>query len=201
MDHQYERGWQRYGFDNQPFHDAAIHGSSSPISVYLSFNRGVGKPHISFATIPSDTSGEAIGMHMHRDTPTGKDSEEWYIIIDGIGEMTFSNGDVVRGQQGDLIAIYPGTGHSFRAIEGPCRLISITPEMFTYAPEVDVKLDPYPDEFHPQIRVGDVDSEMCPLSASCTVCGSEWHRPDDDQEAATLAVWAGQHRHEKEVSE
>ena len=48
MDHQYERGWQRYGFDNQQFHEAAVHGALSPISVALAFNRGVGKPHISF---------------------------------------------------------------------------------------------------------------------------------------------------------
>lgn len=196
MDHEYERGWQRYGFDNQPFEDAAIHGSSSTISVYLSLNLGVGKPHISFATIPPDTPGAAIGMHMHRDVPTGRDSEEWYIIIDGDAEMTFSNGDIVQCQQGDLVAIYPGTGHSFRAIGGPCRIISITPEMFTY-PHEPPRLDEYPEEFHPRIQVLDVDSEMCPLSAFCTVCGAEWRRPKEDREAATLPVWAREHRHEE----
>jgi len=199
MDHQYEHGWQRYGFDNQPFEEAAIHGSSSSISVYLSINRGLGRPHISFATIPPDTPGEAIGMHMHRDEPSGKDSEEWYIIIDGVGEMTFSNGDVVRCQQGDLVAIYPGTGHSFRAIGGPCRLISITPEMFTY-PHEPFRTDEYPEEFDPRIRIGDVDSEMCPLDATCSVCGAKWRRPDEDKGAATLPVWAREHKHQEETS-
>lgn len=195
MDHQYERGWQRYGFDNQSFHEAAVHGATSPISVALAFNRGVGRPHISFMTIPPDTPGQAIGMHMHRDVPTGGDIENWYIIIDGVGDMTFSNGDVVRCQAGDLITFYPGTGHSFRAVGGPVRAISVTPEMFTPAPELELKTDDYPDEFNPQIRVGDVDSDMCPLAAVCSVCGAEWHRPQDDQEAATLSVWARRHRH------
>lgn len=195
MDHQYERGWQRYGFDNQVFHEAEVHGASSPISVALAFNRGVGKPHISFMTIPADTPGEAIGMHMHRDVPTGRDIENWYIIIEGEGDMTFSNGDVVRCRQGDLIAFYPGTGHSFRALGGPVRAISVTPEMFTPNPELDLKTDEYPGGFSPRIRVGDVDGEMCPLNAVCSVCGAEWVRPAGDLEAATLPVWAREHRH------
>ncbi len=196
MDHQYERGWQRYGFDNQPFTQAASHGSSSPIAVGVAFHRGVGKPHISFATIPADTPGQAIGMHMHRDVPTGTDIENWYIVIDGVGEMTFSNGDTVLCHQGDLVVFYPGTGHSFRAIGGPVRVIAITPEMWTEAPGRNVETDDYPEEFRPRIRVGDVDSDMCPLNAICSVCGAEWRRPADDQEAATLPTWARDHRHE-----
>ena len=50
--------------------------------------------------------------------------------------------------------------------------------------------------FHPRIRVGDVDSDMCPLSAVCSVCGAEWSRPEDDKEAASLSTWAREHRHE-----
>jgi len=189
MDHQYERGWQRYGFDNQHFTERAIHGSSSPISLNLAFNRGLWKPHVTFATIPPDTPGQAIGMHVHRDVPSGRDVEEWYIIIDGSGEMTFSNGDVVSVGTGDLVAIYPGTGHSFRALGGPLRLISITPEMFTYGSPIDE----YPEEFSPRIRVLDVDETMNAVRAVCSDCGAEWNRAEDDREAAGLPVWAREH--------
>lgn len=192
MDHQYQRGWQRYGFDNQPFVERAIHGAATPISIRLAFNRGTWKPHISFATIPPDTPGQAIGMHVHRDVPSGTDVEEWYIVIDGVGEMTFSNGDTVQAGQGDLIAIYPGTGHSFRAIDGPVRLISITPEMFTYPSPVDV----YPDDFSPRIEVTDVDETMNVVRAVCSDCGASWERPDDDRESRGLAAWARDHEAE-----
>jgi hypothetical protein len=66
---------------------------------------------------------------------------------------------------------------------------------------VDVKPDPYPDEFQPRVRVGDVDSDMCPLNAVCSVCGAEWRRPGDDREAATLPIWAREHRHDQEGPE
>ena len=198
VDHDYSRGWRRYGFDNLPFITEAIHGSDQEISVYLAFNRGYKKAHISFATVwPTDI--EAIGMHMHRDIPTGEDSEEWYIIIDGEAEMTFSNGDVTKCSAGDMIAIYPRTGHSFRAVNGPCRIISITPEMFHYMGE-EVKTDDFPEEFSPVIEVTEVDPDnMCAMKAVCAVCGGEWQRPVDDPGAATLAVWARGHRHDDEA--
>jgi len=190
FDHQWERGWQRYGFDNQEFHERAIHGSDSPISAHLAFNRGLWEPHITFATIPADTPAEAIGMHVHRDVPSGTDVEEWYIIIDGIGEMTFSNGDVVRGGPGDMLAIWPGTAHSFRAVGGPVRLISITHQMFTYGSS---KYDEWPDEFNPRIRIVDVDDAMNVLRAVCNDCGAEWVQGPDDRAAAGLPVWAREH--------
>ncbi len=138
-------------------------------------------------------------MHMHRDIPTGEDSEEWYIIIDGEAEMTISNGDVVQCKSGDMVAIYPRTGHSFRAVNGPCRIISITPEMFNYMGE-PAKTDEFPEKFSPIIEVTEVDpSSMCALKAVCTVCGAEWERPEDDISASSLPVWAREHRHEKEA--
>jgi len=196
IEHDYERGWKRYGFDNLPFITEAIHGSDQKISVYLAFNRGYKKAHISFATV-YPTEVEAIGMHMHRDIPTGEDSEEWYIIIDGEAEMTFSNGDVVKCKSGDMVAIYPRTGHSFRAVGGPCRIISITPEMFQYMGEA-FKADDFPEKFEPKIEVTEVDPDnMCALKAVCTICGAEWQRAENDLSAAALPGWAREHRHDE----
>jgi hypothetical protein len=193
IDHQYERGWKRYGFDNQPFETKMLHGSEETISVYSSFKRGLHKPHITFAEIGS-TSDEAIGMHIHRDEPTGDDFEEWYVIIDGTAEMTFSNGDVVLCHAGDLLVTYPGTGHSFRAVDGTCRIISICPEAFRYG-DIPVQTDVYPEKFDPRIRVSEMDNKLCAVHAVCTVCGAEWHRSEGDPETAALPVWSKSHRH------
>ncbi len=194
MDHTYERGWHRYGFDNVDFSERAIHGSDVPIDIKVLFNRGVGKPHIAFGVIPPNTDSQAIGMHIHRDVPSMTDVEEWYIIIDGTGEMTFSNGDKVELNAGDLIATYPGTGHSFRTIGSePVRLVSITPQMFTSR---NSDFDEAPEKYPPHIYVEDVDlATMNPLSAHCTTCNERWVRPDDDRAASGLPVWAGSHQH------
>ncbi|MDR1426508.1 MAG: cupin domain-containing protein, partial [Bifidobacteriaceae bacterium] len=168
MDHAHARGWQRYGFDNLAFRKAAIHGSSVEIDVTQAFDRGLWQPHISFAVIPPDTAEEAIGMHIHRDMPTQTDVEEWYIVVEGHGEMTFSNGDTVECGPGDMVAIWPGTGHSFRAIGGPLKLISITHRMFSYREPREI--DPWPEDFSPKIKVNEADDLMVALSATCTVC-------------------------------
>ncbi len=199
IDHDFERGWRRYGFDNLPFVNDKIHGSEDGIDVFLAFNRGLHKPHISFATL-YPTEQPSIGMHLHRDIPEGWDTEEWYIIIDGEGEMVFSNGDVTRCKSGDLVEIYPGTGHSFRAVGGPCRIISITPDMFSYVKE-PAKTDEYPDEFNPRIKVTEVDDAVVARKAVCTVCGEEWICPEDDIGANSLPVWARAHRHGEEAVE
>jgi mannose-6-phosphate isomerase-like protein (cupin superfamily) len=190
MDHTYERGWHRYGFDNMEFTDRAIHGSDVPISLKLALNRGVFKPHISFAVIEPTETEQTIGMHIHRDLPTNTDVEEWYIIIDGKAVMTFSNGDTVDVGPGDMIATYPGTGHSFRATE-TVHLISITPQMFTSRSPVDEA----PEKFAPRIYVSAVNDAMNALRAQCTVCGADWVRPDDDKGSNTLPVWARGHHH------
>ena len=189
IDHRYERGWRRYGFDNVPFTDRCIHGSDIPIAVRNIFNRGYGEAHISFGIL-SPSEDAAIGMHIHRDVPTNTNVEEWYIIVDGEGEMTFSNGDVETVGSGDLVAIYPGTGHSFRATGSqPLRLISITPEMYTTKNPVT----PFPDAFAPTIVVGEVDETMNPYDATCSRCGATWHRPAEDQAVASLPKWARTH--------
>lgn len=189
IDHCYERGWRRYGFDNVPFTDRCIHGSDIPIAVRNIFNRGYGKPHISFGILhPSEDA--AIGMHIHRDVPSNTDVEEWYIIVDGEGEMTFSNGDIETVGSGDLVAIYPGTGHSFRATgDIPLRLISITPQMYTSKAPVT----PMPEAFAPTIVVGEVDDAMNPFDATCRRCGATWSRSADDRSAASLPKWARTH--------
>jgi mannose-6-phosphate isomerase-like protein (cupin superfamily) len=190
LDHGYERGWRRYGFDNLPFADRAIHGSTVPIGVNRIFHRGRWKAHCSFGIIPPETDEPAIGMHVHRDVPTHTDVEEWYIIIDGTGEMTFSNGDSVEVSAGDMVAVHPGTGHSFRAFgDAPVRLISITPVMY----DVDSPADEYPESFAPRVEVLTVDDTMNPMTARCAACGTEWERPDDDRAANTLSVWARDH--------
>jgi mannose-6-phosphate isomerase-like protein (cupin superfamily) len=190
LDHGYDRGWRRYGFDNLPFVERAIHGSKVPIGVNRIFHRGRWKAHCSFGIIPPNTDEPAIGMHVHRDVPTHTDVEEWYIIIDGRGEMTFSNGDSVDVGAGDLVAVHPGTGHSFRAFgDSPVRLISITPVMY----EVDSPTDEYPQSFTPRVEVLTADETMNPTTARCTACGTNWNRPDDDRAANTLPEWAREH--------
>ena len=191
VDHGYERGWTRYGFDNLPFTERAIHGSSVPIGVHRVFHRGTGKAHTSFGIIHPSSQAEAIGMHVHRDLPTGTDVEEWYIIIDGRGVMTFSTGETVDVGAGDLVMVHPGTGHSFRAVgDAPVRLISITPEMYS----TDSPVDDYPAAFRPPVEIVTVDpATMNPLSARCRDCGAIWKRPAGDRPSATLAVWARDH--------
>lgn len=190
-EHGFERGWHRYGFDNLDFRQAAIHGSRIPIGVQEAFDRGPGQAHVSFGVIPP-SEDDSIGMHIHRDVPSATDVEEWYIIIDGTGEMTFSNGDRVAVGPGDLVAVYPGTGHAFRATgEAPVRLVSITPVMYTsHRPG-----EPLPAEFRPQIEVEEADPRsMNPLRARCTACDAAWERPADDPGAASLPEWARDHR-------
>ena len=170
MDHGHERGWHRYGFNNQDFDEQAHPRIRCADRGAPGVLPGVGEPHVSFGVIPPNTDSPAIGMHIYRDVPTNTDVEEWYIIVDGEGEMTFSNGDVEKCGPGDLVAIYPGTGHSFRATgEKPLRLISITPLMYTTKNPVT----PMPDAFAPTIVVGEVDDTMNPFDATCSCCASE----------------------------
>jgi mannose-6-phosphate isomerase-like protein (cupin superfamily) len=190
VEHSYNQGWKRYRFEEVPFETKQIHGSVVPIQVRNLFNRGTGQPHISMGVIPPSGAVEAIGMHVHRDLPAASDVEEWYIVIEGRGVMTFSNGDEAHVGPGDLIVIYPGTGHSFRALsEEPVRLISITPVMYT-AP---IRVTDYPSHFDPDIIVGEVNEHMNPLTAECARCLRRWARPQDDQASATLPVWARDH--------
>lgn len=185
------RGWTRYGFDDAEFFLAHVHGSEETMQVAQAFSRGYRRPHVSFGVVPARTTSAPIGMHVHRDMSQDRDVEEWYVIISGRGEMTFSNGDVITVGAGDFVATYPGTGHSFRAAGSePVRLVAILPEMFT-APEVWSDL---PDEFSPRVRVAAVDpSTMSPLGAACSECAATWSKPPHDAGSESLAAWARDH--------
>jgi quercetin dioxygenase-like cupin family protein len=191
-DHGYERGWHRYGFESMEFIERTVHGGAADISVSLAFNRGPGKPHIALGIVYPGAEGPSIGMHIHRDDPTGEDLEEWYVIVSGRGIMNFSNGDSVAFVPGDLLATYPGTGHSIEATgDEPVRLVSITPKMFTLPPGRHV--DDCPERFEPRVRVLTTDETKNPLTAECADCGATWERPRDDRGAGTLPVWSVEH--------
>jgi mannose-6-phosphate isomerase-like protein (cupin superfamily) len=182
-------GWRKYSF-NDGMNRRAIHGSAVTIGVDRIFHRGPGEAHVSLGEIPPTTTEEAIGMHIHRDVAGDRDVEEWYIIVDGQGVMTFSDGTTSEVAQGDFVVIRPGIGHSFRAVgDRPVRLVSITPDMYPSASTIDDDRTPV----NPRIVIGEVDTSMNPLDATCADCGAGWVRPDDDRPAATLATWARDH--------
>ena len=193
MDHGYEQGWQKYTFDNVGLFEERLHGSDTHMAMRRAIHRGVGKPLICFSVIRSSATddSETIGMHVHRDLGAGIDVEEWYIIIDGEGVMTFSNGDTVNVGPGDFITTYPGTGHSFRSRgDAPLRFVSVVPHGFN--PWIPV--DGYPERFQPRIQVAEVDPVyMNPRSAVCSDCMQVWRRPADDDGSTTLASWAREH--------
>ena len=191
--HGYDRGWYRYSFETEEFADLAIHGGGAEIGVVNILNRGYGKPHISYGIIYPDRRGEspAIGLHIHRDDPTMEDLEEWYIIIDGTGIQRFTNGDSVEFGPGDVIACYPGTGHSLEATgDVPVRLVSITPRMFTANWSA---VDAWPERFAPRIHVLTTEDSKNPLTAECSDCGATWERPEGDLGGNTLADWSIEH--------
>ena len=191
-DHGYERGWCRYGFDTLDFEPLAIHSGAGELDFTVAFNRGPGKPQICFMIIPPETPQPAVGLHIHRDEPSGEDLEEWYVIIDGTGVMRFSNGDSVSFRPGDLLGVYPGTGHSVVATgDEPVRLLVITPKMWTL--EAPRSPTTPPETFEPRIRVLTTDEPLNPITAECSVCGARWERSADDQAANGLPVWAVEH--------
>jgi mannose-6-phosphate isomerase-like protein (cupin superfamily) len=192
-DHGYDRGWYRYGFETQQFVDRAIHGGGTEIGVANLINRGYARPHISYGIVYPERRGDSasVGLHIHRDDPTMEDVEEWYIVIDGTGVQRFTNGDSVDVGPGDLIACYPGTGHSLEATgEAPLRFVSITPRMFTANWSV---VDSWPETFEPRMHVLTTDESKNPLTAECSDCGATWTRPDGDRGGNTLADWSVDH--------
>src|SRR5881398_2970298 len=106
----YDRGWHRFGFDTMDFQPMRAHSGGSDIDVSLVYDRGAFKPFIAYCVIPPGGETPALGLHVHRDVPTGKDVEEWYLIVEGTGIQRFTNGDSVEFSAGDLLATYPGTG-------------------------------------------------------------------------------------------
>lgn len=189
----YERGWQRFGLDTLDLAPARIHGGGADVDMALAIDRGRGKPFAAYVVIaPGDGDAEAppIGLHIHRG-PTGNEVEEWYVIIDGTGVQRFTNGDSVEFGPGDLIAVYPGTGHSLEVTgDKSVKLLAIMPEHFVSGPGEHPQ---WPDTWKPRIRVLTVTEQCNPLTAECAVCGKTWLRPDDDFGSNTLATWLAEH--------
>jgi mannose-6-phosphate isomerase-like protein (cupin superfamily) len=156
------------------------------------FNRGAGQPQTFLAIVPPGAGTHPIPMHVHRDLPTNTDLEEWWVIIDGQGEMTFSNGDTVTLTPGDVIATFPGTGHSFRVTgETPVRLVAFLPKMFTTETEADRAPTA---TFAPTIIVEEVDkSALNPTVARCARCDGRWNRLDEGGPPPNLPNWAREH--------
>jgi mannose-6-phosphate isomerase-like protein (cupin superfamily) len=192
MSQEWERGWQRYSFDTVGFADAYVHGGDVEIPIGMPFNRGAGQPQTFLGVVPPGAGTQPIGMHVHRDLPANTDLEEWWVIIEGEGEMTFSNGDVVALGPGDVVATFPGTGHSFRVTgETPVRLVAFLPKMFTTRTEADRAPAA---AFAPTIVVEEVDeSTLNPTVARCARCDERWNRLDDGLPTSNLPKWAREH--------
>jgi hypothetical protein len=121
----------------------------------------------------------------------GRDVEEWHVIIEGTGVERFTNGDSVEFSAGDLIAIYPGTGHSVEVTgDKPVKMLGILPECFE---TVNPDHPPWPDTWQPRIRVLARSDERNPTVAACSDCGKRWERPDGDDASNTLPTWAAEH--------
>jgi mannose-6-phosphate isomerase-like protein (cupin superfamily) len=193
-EHGYERGWFRYGFDHMVFNkDRPIHSGAAVSDTAGAFSRGVGNPQCTFAISYPGSETPPVGMHIHRDVLTGEEVEEWYVIIDGTGVMRFTNGDSVAFGPGDLVATYPGTGHSLEVTgDQPVRFMAITPKLFTRPGEGPTR-DPWPESFDTRIRILTTNEMNNPLTAECTDCGATWERPEGDEGAHTLAPWAAEH--------
>jgi hypothetical protein len=137
-------------------------------------------------------------MHVHRSAQLGRDVEEYYVIVDGTGIQRFTNGDSVEFGPGDVIVIYPGTGHSLEVTgETPVKLVGIIPEMFT---TVNPEPHEWPETWNPRIRVLTTSDQLNAITAECTDCGKTWERPEGDIGANTLPVWAAEHECTKVVS-
>lgn len=191
-DHGYGRGWVRYGFDTLDLKPFNIHSGAADLDFTVAFNRGPMEPQLCFMIIPPGTPQPAVGLHIHRDGPSRDDLEEWYVIIEGTGVMRFTNGDSVAFRSGDVLGVYPGTGHSVVAAgDGPVRLLVITPKMWT----LDDPMSPTtpPETFAPRIRVLTTNEPLNPITAECSVCGARWEQPADDPASEGLPAWAAEH--------
>ena len=130
-------------------------------------------------------------MHIHRSAELGKDVEEWYIIIEGTGVQRFTNGDSVYFGPGDLIAVYPGTGHSLEVTgDQPVKMIGILPEVYT---TVNPDAPSWPETWNPRVRALSRSETLNPTTAECSDCGQVWERPEPDSGSNTLAPWADDH--------
>ncbi|WP_235735632.1 cupin domain-containing protein [Nocardioides alcanivorans] len=191
MNQGYDRGWSRYSFGDASMGAVNAHAADIAICARGVINRGPGRLQMSILELPADSSGDAIGLHMHRDVFSGREVEEFYIVISGRCRMSFTNGDEVDLGPGDVAVTYPGTGHAVRVVgRDPVRLVVMLPEGFRTA-RTALAADTDLPEFSPQVTVLDVDpAQMTPLRARCAGCGALW-----SQESAGIALpeWARIH--------
>ncbi len=191
VDPRHERGWQRFGFATMDFTPAQIHRGAGEVDMSIAFDRGLGEPLVAYAVIPPGTRGPAFGLHVHRSQALGRDVEEWHVILEGTGIERFTNGDSVEFNAGDLIAIYPGTGHSVEVTgDRPVKMLGILPELFE---TVDPDHPRWPETWEPRIRVLTTSEELNPTVAQCSDCDKRWERPTEDYGSNTLATWAADH--------
>lgn len=191
MDQGYERGWRRYSFSETPMAAVKAHGADLVISAAGVINRGVRGLQVSILELPADPSADAIGLHVHRDVPTGREVEEFYIVISGRCRMSFTNGDETDLGPGDVAVTYPGTGHSVRVLGcEPVRAVVMLPEGFRTARTPPVTAA-HSSEFSPQIAVLEADpAQMTPLRARCGECAALWSLEDA---GVGLPEWARGH--------
>ena len=182
------RGWRRVGFRTLDLRPARFHGGSVDIEASIAFHQGLGRPLVAYVVIQPGAPALPIGMHMHPSAALGREIEEWYIIIDGTGIQRFTNGDSVEFGPGDLIAVYPGTGHSLEVTgDRAVRLVAVQPE--AGGAEGADWAEPGP----PRIRVLTMSDEFNPLTAECAECGSTWKQPRGDFGSNSLPGWAANH--------
>jgi mannose-6-phosphate isomerase-like protein (cupin superfamily) len=188
----YDRGWKRFGFDTMDFSPQRVHSGAGEVDVAIAIDRGVGMPFVAYVVVPPGVrEAPPLGMHVHRSQILGRDVEEWYIIIDGTGIQRFTNGDSVEFGPGDLIAVYPGTGHSLEVTgDRPVKMLGVMTELFQ---RVHPDHAEWPESWQPRIRVLTTTDTLNPTVAECTDCGETWERPDGDAGSNTLPVWAAEH--------
>ena len=195
MDQDYERGWRRYSFEAAAMRRVNAHGSDVAIGAAAAFNRGPGALQMSLLELPPHADGDAIGLHIHRDFPTGRDVEEIYIVISGDCVMSFSNGDEVTLGSGDVVTTYPGTGHALRVVgERPVRVVVVVPHAFRSDRPLSA-VDSFPEHFNPRIEVLTCHpTRMTPLEARCSECGQTWAADLHDEPSTGLREWVSRHR-------
>jgi quercetin dioxygenase-like cupin family protein len=194
MDQDYARGWRRYTFEDVATQLVNAHGSDVTIRAGTAFNRGPGELQMSLLELPPHAESEAIGLHIHRDVPTGRDVEEIYIVVSGNCVMTFSSGDEVTLAQGDVVTTYPGTGHALRVVgKAPARVVVVVPHAFR-SDRPRSAVDAFPAQFNPRIEVVTCHpAQMTPLEARCRECEQKWAADLEGGGSIGLREWAAGH--------
>lgn len=180
-------GWSHYSPEKLKFREVSLHEGEGLASIAAAFGQGPGKPYMNYLVVPPGTT---VGMHLHR--YDGEEFEEWWVVTDGEGEMTFHNGDTAELAPGDVVVIHRGMAHQ-AVVKGdrPLRCMVILPH--TPARGI-VYAQPELQQFETRsnIEITDVNYVGVPLRAVCH-CGAEWTRSEDDPHVYSLPLWARQH--------